>query len=61
MLGVNLGGLGTLVASLASLISFRLYGAAPGARRGRYLIIFTVLNVAMLLLLLLAAWALGAL
>lgn len=61
MLGVNLGGLGTLVASLASLISFRLYGAAPGARRGRYLIIFTVLNAAMLLLLLLAAWALGAL
>ncbi len=61
MLGVNLGGLGTLVASLASLISFRLYGAAPGARRGRYLLVFTALNVAMLLLLLLSAWLLHAL
>ena len=60
MLGVNLGGLGTLVASLASLISFRLYGAAPGARRGRFMLVFTALNVLFLAALLLLAWALGA-
>lgn len=61
MLGVNLGGLGTLVASLASLISFRLYGAAEGARRGRFMLVFTVLNVLFLLVLLLLTWALGML
>ena len=46
--GVNLGGLGTLVASLASLISFKLYAKAPGANTGRYLAVFTALNVAFL-------------
>ncbi len=52
MLGVNLGGLGTLVASLASLISFKLYGGAAGARKGRYLAAFTLLNLLFLALLL---------
>ena len=60
MLGVNLGGLGTLVASLASLISFKLYGASQGAAKGRYLSVFTLLNVGMLGLLVLLAWTLGA-
>lgn len=44
-LGVDLGGLGTLIASLASLISFRLYGAGEGARKGRYFAVFTGVNV----------------
>ena len=48
MRGVDLGGLGTLVASLASLISFKLYMKAPGAKAGRYLGIFTVMNIAFL-------------
>ncbi len=61
MLGVNLGGLGTLVASLASLISFRLYGAAQGARKGLFLGVFTALNVLFLAAMLLLAWMLGAL
>jgi len=61
MLGVNLGGLGTLVASLASLISFRLYGQAEGAKRGRFMLVFTALNVLFLIVLLGAAWVLGAL
>ena len=43
-LGVDLGGLGTLIASLASLISFRLYGAGEGARKGRYFAVFTGVN-----------------
>ncbi|MBQ6859318.1 MAG: citrate transporter, partial [Clostridia bacterium] len=48
MRGVDLGGLGTLVASLASLISFKLYMKAPGAKAGRYLAVFTALNLAFL-------------
>ena len=48
MRGVDLGGLGTLVASLASLISFKLYMKAPGAKAGRYMAVFTVMNAAFL-------------
>ena len=55
MLGVNLGGLGTLVASLASLISFRLYGKAEGARKGLFMAVFTLLNVLFLAAMLLLA------
>ncbi|MDD3335869.1 MAG: SLC13 family permease [Eubacteriales bacterium] len=43
--GVNIGGLGTLVASLASLISFKLYTKSPGARAGAYLKVFTIMNI----------------
>ena len=60
MLGVNLGGLGTLVASLASLISFKLYSAAEGAKRGGFMLWFTALNVGMLCILVAMAWVLGA-
>ncbi len=59
MLGVNLGGLGTLVASLASLISFRLYGAMPGAKKGLFMGVFTGLNVLFLGVLLLLYGLLG--
>ena len=45
MRGVNIGGLGTLVASLASLISFKAYMKAPGAKAGRYIMWFTVINI----------------
>lgn len=48
LLGVNLGGLGTLIASMASVISYKLYAAADGAKPGKYLGIFTAVNVAML-------------
>ena len=51
LMGVNLGGLGTIIASLASLISFQFYRNAKGARTGRYLLVFTVVNFGMLLLL----------
>lgn len=51
LVGTNLGGLGTLIASLASLISFKLYAALPQAKPGRYLTIFTIINVAGLLIL----------
>ena len=45
LIGVNLGGLGTLIASLASLISFKFYAAIPEAQSGRYLAVFTAVNV----------------
>ena len=51
--GVNIGGLGTPVASLASLISLKLYSKGENARMGRYLLLFTAFNAAGLLLLLL--------
>ena len=51
LVGTNLGGLGTLIASLASLISFKRYAALPEARPGRYLAVFTAVNLAGLLLL----------
>ena len=49
--GVNIGGLGTLIASLASLISFKYYSKTPGARPLRYLAVFTAVNLFSLLLL----------
>jgi Na+/H+ antiporter NhaD/arsenite permease-like protein len=55
LLGTNIGGLGTLVASLASLISYRLYLKGEKARPGMYLGLFTALNVTLLVLLLLFA------
>ncbi len=51
LLGVNVGGLGTPIASLASLISLKLYSHSEHARTGRYLAAFTALNLAYLLLL----------
>ena len=53
--GVNIGGLGTPVASLASLITLKLYLRWPGARAGRFLAVFTLVNIAGLLILLGAA------
>ncbi len=51
LLGVDIGGLGTPIASLASLISFKLYSRSPGARAGRYLLVFTLINLLLLALL----------
>ncbi len=43
--GTNIGGLGTIIASMASLISFRFYASLSGAHRIRYLWNFTKINV----------------
>lgn len=45
LIGVNLGGLGTLIASLASLISFKFYTNSNGSDTRRFLWIFTLYNV----------------
>lgn len=47
IVGTNIGGLGTLIASMASLISFR-YVAGSGRSGGKYLAIFTTANLAFL-------------
>ncbi|MBQ7103997.1 MAG: anion permease [Anaerotignum sp.] len=43
--GVNIGGLGTLIASMASLISYKYYAVAEGAKKGRYMLHFTWMNI----------------
>ena len=50
--GVNIGGLGTPIASLASLITLKLYMRHPEARTGRFLAVFTLANVIGLVILL---------
>lgn len=52
LIGVNVGGLGTIVASLASLISFNIYNSQK-SNGCLFLIFFTVLNVIFLLVLIL--------
>ncbi|MBQ7778420.1 MAG: citrate transporter [Oscillibacter sp.] len=53
--GVNIGGLGTPIASLASLITLKLYLRWPGTRAGRFLAVFTLANVVGLAVLLAVA------
>ena len=48
LLGVDIGGLGTPIASLASLISLKLYSGSPEAHTGRYLLVFSLLNLLLL-------------
>ena len=49
--GVNLGGLGTLIASMASLISYKIYAQQYNKGKGRYLLVFTIANVGFLAIL----------
>ena len=58
LLGTNIGGLGTPVASLASLISLKAYGKSPAAQKGRYLLLFCGVNIFLFILLLLFAYLL---
>lgn len=49
--GVNIGGLGTLIASLASVISYRYYTAANRSDNRKYMLSFTIYNVIFLIIL----------
>lgn len=51
IVGTNIGGLGTLVASLASLISYKLYVQTENAKPLKYLGVFTLINAVMLIIL----------
>lgn len=59
LVGVNLGGLGTLIASMASLISYKIYAHQYNEKKSRYFLWFTVANIIFLLVLLLAAFILS--
>lgn len=56
IVGTNLGGLGTLIASMASLISYKQVALVLPREKGRYFMLFTMWNVAFLAIL--AAFAL---
>ena len=51
IVGTNLGGLGTLIASMASLISYKQLANQYPHKKKKYLVVFTLVNVAFLLIL----------
>ncbi len=51
LIGVNIGGVGTLIASLASLITFREFTKNYPARTKSYILLFLAINFAFLLVL----------
>ena len=59
IIGTNLGGLGTLIASMASLISYRQIAREEPAGKGRYFALFTLSNL-LFLAVLLGLWAILA-
>ena len=56
IVGCNIGGLGTLIASMASLISYKQISKAYPEKRKKYFISFTILNIVLLVLLLLFSY-----
>ena len=50
LIGVNIGGTGTLIASLASLITYREYTRLNKGKGGRYILLFSAFNFSFLLL-----------
>ncbi len=61
IIGTNLGGLGTMIASMASLISFKYISRENALLRWHYFACFTAANVILLAILLLAAKLIGQL
>ena len=59
LLGVNIGGVGTLIASLASLITFREYTKHNKGKTLYYVLLFSAFNFAFLLLLAAFVWLIG--
>lgn len=58
IIGTNIGGLGTLIASMASLISYRLVAASEPKEKGRYIVYFTGINAGFLAVMLGASFLL---
>ncbi len=52
LMGVNIGGCGTLISSLASLITFREFGRHYPEQRGKYVLLFLAFNFVFLAFLL---------
>ena len=59
IIGTNLGGLGTLIASMASLISYKQVANGQPEKKGKYFVSFTVWNVVFLAVLVGAYMLLG--
>ena len=59
LVGVNIGGLGTIIASMASLITYQLLSARHPDLKGRYFKWFTLINVLCLIPLGILAWLLS--
>ena len=55
LISVNIGGLGTLIASMASLISYKLFAKEYNEQKGKYFRWFTAANVIFLMILMVAA------
>ena len=49
LLGVNVGGCGTIISSLASLITFREYAQHNKGKAGKYLLVFSAFNFTFLI------------
>ena len=56
IIGTNLGGLGTLIASMASLISYKQVAQQYPEQKGKYFQLFTICNVIFLAILLVFAF-----
>ena len=50
IIGTNVGGLGTLIASMASLISYKQIAVKNPELKNRYLALFTLLNLIFLMI-----------
>lgn len=55
LVGTNIGGMGTLIASMASLISYKLYANEARANKRKYIRTFTLANIVMFVVLLVFA------
>lgn len=60
IVGTNLGGLGTLIASMASLISYKYVAKETNGCKGKYILLFTVGNILFLAALVLMKILLGS-
>ena len=54
LIGVNIGGVGTLIASLASLITYREYSLHNPGKSKQYIVMFSALNFMFLIILLIS-------
>lgn len=56
IIGTNLGGMGTLIASMASLVSYKNVTKKYPNRKGRYLAVYSAVNVLFLVVLVGLSW-----
>lgn len=60
MVGTNIGGLGTIIASMASLISYKFYAGCREYGNAMYMGLFTLVNAVFMVGMIILAWLLGA-